>query len=573
MLDYAAERDNFRIEVPERFNAVISIVDSWAFEDPGALAIVTIDGAGTVVAEQTAADVARASRMAASALLDLGVARGDRVFVMLPRLPQWYAAMLGCMRIGAVPMPGPNLLTSKDIRYRLERGSAVAAITDPGGAHNVQRAGIKLRARLCVGHAPDGWLGFDEACDAAGDRETPVDPTHRDHPLLLYFTSGTVAQPKMVQHNQSYGLAHVVTARHWHDLRPGDRHWTISDTGWAKAAWGGLFGQMHERATIVQVALGRPNADLIFETLARHRITSFCAPPTLYRSLVQGDFGRHDLSALRHCTSAGEPLNPEVIRAWRDGTGGLTIYDGYGQTETTCLIANYRSEPVRPGSMGKPIPGWDVTVLDDAGEQVEAGVVGNVAVRHAPERPVGLFPGYFGDPEATANVFRGDFYFTGDKAALDEDGYFWFEGRNDDVITSSAYRIGPFEVESALIEHPAVLEAAIIGREDPERTQIVVAVCVLSVGREPSPDLAKEIQEFVKRSTAPYKYPREIHVVDELPKTVSGKIRRTELRDWSLDGRLPVGGVLAGERQDASENGPATSSSSATTPSGSKPSR
>jgi acyl-coenzyme A synthetase/AMP-(fatty) acid ligase len=262
---------------------------------------------------------------------------------------------------------------------------------------------------------------------------------------------------------------------------------------------------------------------------ARHRVTSFCAPPTLYRRLIHADFSKHDLTALRHCTSAGEPLNPEVISEWQHKTS-LTIYDGYGQTETTCLVANYRAMDVRPGSMGRPVPGYDVTIVDDDGQPVDTGEVGNIVVRCEPERPVGLFPGYHDDPTATAHAFRGPFYFTGDKAAIDEDGYFWFEGRDDDVITSSAYRIGPFEVESVLVEHRAVIEAAVVGKDDPERTQVVIAFCILAPGHEGSPELARELQEFVKRSTAPYKYPREIHFVEGLPKTISGKIRRSELR-------------------------------------------
>jgi acyl-coenzyme A synthetase/AMP-(fatty) acid ligase len=350
-----------------------------------------------------------------------------------------------------------------------------------------------------------------------------------------------VSLPKLVEHAQDYALGHVGTARFWHDLRPGDLHWTVTDTGWAKAAWGALFGQFHERACVVQVQLGKPDADTILSIIARHGITSFCAPPTLYRLLVQADLRAYDLSQLRHCTGAGEPLNPEVIRAWREGTG-LTIFDGYGQTECSCIVANYRGVDVRPGSMGKPMPGWDVDVVDDDGSPVETGAVGNVAVVHGGRRQVGLFPGYYGNPEATAQVFRGPHYFTGDKAAKDEDGYFWFEGRNDDVITSSAYRIGPFEVESALVAHPAVMEAAVVGRDDPERTQIVVGICILAPGRSPSPELAAELQDFVKTHTAPYKYPREIHFVEALPKTISGKIRRSELRGWLLDGRLPVGG-------------------------------
>jgi len=531
LVDLDAERASYRVEIPERFNAVLAIVEKWASEDPDALAVLSLDEVGDVVAAQSAADLAQASRQAARALLDLGVGKGDHVFVMLPRIPEWYAALLGAMRIGAIPMPGPNLLTPKDIAYRFGQTGATAAITDEAGAPKVDAAVPELRTRLCVGAAPAGWLSLEERCEAAGDGETPADPTSRDDPLLLYFTSGTVSYPKMVQHAQSYALGHIGTARFWHDLRAGDLHWTVTDTGWAKAAWGGLFGQMHERAAILNVALGRPDPDTIFGILARHHVTSFCAPPTLYRRLVQADFSPYDLSALRHCTSAGEPLNPEVIRAWEEGTGGLTVYDGYGQTESTCLVANYRAMEVRPGSMGRPMPGYDVTIVDDDGGPVEPGEVGNVVVRCRPDHPIGLFTGYYKDPVATAESFRGDFYFTGDRAALDQDGYFWFEGRDDDVITSSAYRIGPFEVESVLVEHASVMEAAVVGKDDAERTQIVTAFCMLAPGQTGSPELAIELQEFVKRSTAPYKYPREIYFVDELPKTISGKIRRSELRE------------------------------------------
>jgi len=529
--DIDAERAGYEVTVPERFNAVIDILDAWAAEEPDALAVLSVNGEGNIVAEQSASDLARASRAAARAFLDLGVDKGDHMFVMLPRLPEWYMALLGAMRIGAIPMPGPNLLTPKDIAYRFDQTGATAAITDEAGAEKVDAAVPGLHTRLCVGNAPEGWLSFEEQCRSAGDGATPDDPTHRDDPLLLYFTSGTVAYPKMVQHSHSYALGHIGTARFWQDLRAGDLHWTVTDTGWAKAAWGGLFGQMHERAAILNVALDRPDPDVILGILARHRVTSFCAPPTLYRRLIHADFSVHDLSALRHCTSAGEPLNPEVIRAWRDATGGLTIYDGYGQTETTCLVANYRSMKVRPGSMGRPVPGYDVTIVDNDGRPVTPGEVGNVVVRCEPDRPIGLFPGYHRDPSATAGAFRGPFYFTGDKASMDEDGYFWFEGRDDDVITSSAYRIGPFEVESVLVEHPAVLEAAVVGKDDPDRTQIVTAFCMLAPGHTGSPELASELQDFVKRGTAPYKYPREIHFVSELPKTISGKIRRSQLRD------------------------------------------
>jgi acetyl-CoA synthetase len=559
MADYAAERASFRLAVPERFNPVLDIVERWADEAPEDLALVSLDGAGGTVAEGSAADLARESRRCARALLEAGIGKGDRVFVMLPRVPAFYAAVLGSIRIGAVVMPAPNMLTPRDIGYRVRVSGAVAAITDAGGAERVDKAGEEaagLRVRIAWGGAPgagtdagatseaaaagatsaeaptpDAWHDFDALLDAAGDGDTPADPTASTDPMFVFFTSGTVSYPKMVQQSCAYGLGHVPTARFWHDLRPGDRHWTVSDTGWAKAAWGGLFGQFHERATVVQVALGKPDADTVLGILAANGITSFCAPPTLYRLLVGADFAKHDLGALRHCTSAGEPLNPEVIRAWAEGTGGLTVYDGYGQSETTLMVANYRCLPVRPGSMGKPVPGWDVDVFDEAGARCADDTVGNVAVRLTGGRPVGLFDGYVDDPEADASSFRHDLYYSGDKAWRDGDGYLWFEGRDDDVITSSAYRIGPFEVESALIEHEAVVEAAVVGKDDPDRTQIVTAFVVLAPGREGSDELVAELQIHARELTAPYKYPREIHFVEELPKTISGKIRRSQLRE------------------------------------------
>jgi acetyl-CoA synthetase len=535
LASYEDERESYRPEVPDVYNPVIDIVEAWGDHAPDDLALVSLDGQGNVVAEHTAAALAREARQAARALLERGVRPGDPVFIMLPRVPAWYAAMLGVIRIGAIAMPGTNQLTSKDIAYRIRSAGAVAAITDASGASKIDAIDEPLDSlQHKIGWGPNAnssWLDFAALMERAGDDELPKEPTRKDDPVLLFFTSGTVSYPKMVLHGASYGEGHISTARFWHDLRSGDRHWTVSDTGWAKAAWGGLFGQFHERATVVQVALGKPDANTILSIIARARITSFCAPPTLYRLLVQADFSSHDLSALRHCTSAGEPLNPEVIRAWKEGSGGLTVYDGYGQSETTVLVANYRSMPVRPGSMGKPVPGWNVEVLDESGNAAPTDTVGNIAVSVTDPRPVGLFQEYYRDPEANAQSFRGGWYYTGDKAWRDSDGYFWFEGRDDDVITSSAYRIGPFEVESALIEHPAVAEAAVVGKDDPARTQIVAAFCVLASGYVANDELARELQEHTRTLTAPYKYPREIHFVAELPKTVSGKIRRSELRE------------------------------------------
>ena len=533
MADYESEYASFRLAVPEVFNPTVDIVEAWAGREPDALALVSLDGAGGVVAEQSAADLARESRRCARALAAAGIGKGDRVFVMLPRVPAWYATVLGAIRIGAVVAPAPNMLTPRDIGYRVGTLGAVAAITDAGGAERLDAAAEgtdSLRVKIVWGDGGSGWEDFDALLDAAGDGDTPTAPTRREDPMLIFFTSGTVSYPKMVQQPAAYGLGHVPTARFWHDLRSGDRHWTVSDTGWAKAAWGGLFGQWHEEATVVQVALGKPDADTILGIIAGADITSFCAPPTLYRLLVQADLGAHDLSRLRHCTSAGEPLNPEVIRAWEEGVG-LTVFDGYGQSETTLMVANYRCLPVRPGSMGRPVPGWDVDVFAADGERAPDDVVGNIGVRLGGGRPVGLFDEYIGDDAANAEAFRDGNYYSGDKAWRDSDGYLWFEGRGDDVITSAAYRIGPFEVESALVEHDAVVEAAVVGRADPERTQIVCAFVVLAAGREGSEDLAAELQTHTRELTAPYKYPREIHFVEELPKTISGKIRRSQLRE------------------------------------------
>jgi acyl-coenzyme A synthetase/AMP-(fatty) acid ligase len=350
--------------------------------------------------------------------------------------------------------------------------------------------------------------------------------------MIVYFTSGTTGYPKMVLHTQaSYGIGHEITARFWQDLHPGDLHWTFSDTGWAKAAWGLLFGQWRLGAGVfLWDARGKPDFDRLLWMIGRHGVTTFCAPPTVFRAVVQNDSFALDAASLRHVVSAGEPLNPEVMRRWRETTG-LQIHDGYGQTETVNLVANYRCLPVREGSMGRPTPGFDVRIVDDAGNVLGAGETGHIGVRIAPVRPVGLFREYWRDPRATADSKIGRFYDTGDLARADEEGYLWFVGRADDIITSSAYRIGPFEVESALVEHRAVAEAAVVGKPDELRGEIVKAFVALKPGYEPSEELSRQLQDHVKRLTAPYKYPREIEFVDELPKTVSGKIRRVELRE------------------------------------------
>jgi acyl-coenzyme A synthetase/AMP-(fatty) acid ligase len=528
-------RSGFRLEVPEFFNYGRDIVDAWAARDPGALALLAVDPTGQVVTPITIEEVSKRSNRAANAFQGLGVAPRDPVFTMLPRVPAWHLSILGLTKLGAIPMPGTTLLTPHDIAYRLERAGARGVIVDADGAAKVEEVAADLDMKILVGEgdAPGpGWRRFDDLLGAASDARPDAPPTRAEDPLLVYFTSGTTGLPKMVLHTQaSYGIGHEITARFWQDLRPGDIHCTLSDTGWAKAAWGTIFGQWRMGATVfLWDVRGRMELEQLLGVLAIYGVTTFCAPPTVYRQLVQLDLGRYPMPALRHVVAAGEPLDPETIDRFRAGTG-LLIHDGYGQTETVNIVANVPGMQLRPGSMGKPTPGFDVRIVDPAGRVCAVGQEGNVGVRIAPERPVGLFQGYWKDPEATSATIVGDWYLTGDLGRLDEDGYLWFVGRADDVITSSAYRIGPFEVEAALVSHPAVAEAAVVGKPHPLRGEIVKAYVTLAAGYEPSDELARSIQDHCKRETAPYKYPREIEFVPELPKTVSGKIRRVELRD------------------------------------------
>jgi acyl-coenzyme A synthetase/AMP-(fatty) acid ligase len=544
MTDYEATRRTFRLRVPERFNYTADVVGGWARRAPAKLALLAAGPDGSTVRRFSFADVAGTADRVANALVARGVGRGDRVFVMLPRVPEWHLALLGCIRIGAVAMPGTPQLTSRDIRYRISKAEAVAVITDGDGAAKIDEIADDcptLRTRICLDEPPSGsWRSWDTELERARAAAPDVEPTRAEDPMLLYFTSGTTGYPKMVLHTQaSYGIGHEVTARFWQDLSPDDVHWTFSDTGWAKAAWGKLFGQWRLGAAVfVWDVRGKPDLDLALSLIGRHGITTFCAPPTVFRAVVAEGLRPPRFASLRHVVSAGEPLNPEVMRRWTD-LSAPAIHDGYGQTETVNVVANFRCLPVREGSMGRPVPGFDVRVVDDDGIEAKIGETGHIGIRIAPERPVGLFKEYWLDPAATADALRGDFYDTGDLARADEDGYLWFVGRADDVITSSAYRIGPFEVESAIVEHRAVAEAAVVGKPDPLRGEIVKAFVALKAGYDPSEELARDIKEHVKRATAPYKYPREIEFVPELPKTVSGKIRRVELREREREAVQP----------------------------------
>jgi acetyl-CoA synthetase/medium-chain acyl-CoA synthetase len=531
MLDYEQTCREFRWEVPAYHNFAWDVVDRWA-EEAEKLAMLWVNERGEE-RRLTFRHFAVRANQVGNALRAMGVRKGDRLLIMLPRLPEWWEAVLGIMKIGAISMPGTPLLTPKDVAYRLQSAEATAVITDEEGARKVEQVADEcptLRLKILLGAERQGWVDYARAV-AAASPDLAREPTRSDDPMMIYFTSGTVGYPKMVLHSHaSYPIGHIVTGKYWLDLKPTDLHWNLSDTGWAKAAYSNLFGPWLMGAALFTFdGRGRFEARPTLELLERYPITTFCAPPTAYRLLVLEDLSRYRLATLRHCVGAGEPLNPEVIEAWQRGTG-LLIRDGYGQTETVILAANFPPLPVKPGSMGKPSPGFTLGVIDEAGREVPAGTEGDIAVQLTPQRPVGLFKEYWRNPEATANCVRGDWYITGDRAVRDEDGYLWFVGRADDVIISAGYRIGPFEVESALVEHPAVAEAAVVASPDPIRGDIVKAYVILAPGHQPSEQLAAELQEHVKRVTAPYKYPREIEFTPELPKTISGKIRRVELR-------------------------------------------
>ncbi|MDQ6774473.1 MAG: AMP-binding protein [Candidatus Dormibacteraeota bacterium] len=532
MTDYAATLRDFKLEVPARFNFARDVVGRWA-QDPEKLGMLWLGGDGEE-RRLTFRHFAERSDRFAQALQRRGVRPGDRVMVQLPRVPEWWEVLLGCFKAGAVAVPGTVLLTANDILYRTALAEAVAYVTDADGAAKVDQVRAECPALTTLiqvgGEAGAGWTEYESAMAAADAPQATVDTASSD-PALIYFTSGTVGKPKMVLHTHaSYPIGHVVTGRFWLDLRPDDLHLNLSETGWAKAAWSSFLGPWSQGAALfVQDARGKFSAGETLDLLERYPITTFCAPPTAYRMLVLEDLGRRRMDALRWCVGAGEPLNPEVIETWERGTGHL-IRDGYGQTETVLLCGNYPPLEVRPGSMGKPSPGVTVAVIDESGAPLPPDSEGDIAVRFRPERPVGLFEEYWRNPEATAASRRGDWYVTGDRAYVDADGYFWFVGRSDDVIISAGYRIGPFEVESALVEHPAVAEAAVVGKGDPMRGTIVKAFVILAPGHQGSDALSAELQEHCKQATAPYKYPREVEFVTELPKTISGKIRRVELR-------------------------------------------
>ncbi len=506
------------------------VIDLYARTKPSQPALYLMDGDQDNIL--SFADIARISGQTADWLRQEGIGKGDRVLVVLGKHPGFWPIMVALNKLGAVAMPGTIQLTQKDLLYRLEASGATSAIVLSEVADKLQNDTIHIAHAITVGGESPGWTRLDpyrlDNPVFAGYSTSEADPT------LIYFTSGTTGYPKMVLHTQKYPEAHRITAEYWIGLKADDVHWNVSDTGWAKAAWSSLFGPwMMGSAIFVDTMTGKFDPAAFLHILSTHPITSVCAPPTVYRLVVKEDLAKWKFPHLRKVVSAGEPLNPEVIEIFRQRVG-FDIRDGYGQTETVLLIGNAPESPIKPGSMGRPAPEFDMAVIDSYGVPLAPGTEGDIAIKVKPVKPPGLFQEYVNDEAETRKRFIGDYYITGDRAFVDEGGYFWFVGRADDVIISAGYRIGPFEVESLLVELPEVLEAAVVSSPDPDRGEIVKAFVVLKSGIEPSSVLAEKLQNHVKTQSAPYKYPRAVEFVEELPKTVSGKIRRVELRqkEW-----------------------------------------
>jgi len=541
MSSYDETYKNFRIDVPENFNFGFDVIDAWAHKDRNKLAMIWVNQDGVEV-KFTFWDLMRLSNQIANIMIKYGVNKGDRVLIMLPRVPEWWTFTLALIKRGAVYCPAPTMLTPQDLKYRINIADIKMVITSQEHAEKIDAIAKEcpsLSCKIVIDGKRQGWISYAVELDFPAPVSTKIvslpgmKKTKSTDPLVIFFTSGTTGEPKMALHDQSYALGHIVTARFWHDIRKNDLHFTLSDTGWAKSAWGKFYGQWIEGAAIfVYDIRSKFNPTEILPLIEKYGITTFCCPPTIYRMLILADLDKFDFTELRHCVSAGEPLNPEVIKAWRDATG-LTIYEGYGQTETVLCIGTFPGMAPKFGSMGRPSPGWHIELHDDNGKEVGLHEEGKIAIKLDP-RPVGIFREYLYNDEENKKSFVNGFYYTGDKAYRDEDGYYWFIGRDDDVIKASGYRIGPFEVESALIEHPAVQEAAVVGSPDDIRGLIVKAFVILKPGIKPSDSLIREIQNHVKKVTAPYKYPRAIEFVDALPKTISGKIKRNELRDREM---------------------------------------
>jgi acetyl-CoA synthetase len=568
---------NFSVTIPENFNFAYDVVDELAKQKPGDTAMVWCDELGAE-AVFSYGDMKRLSDQAAQVLNAAGIGKGDPVMLILKRRWEYWPVLLALHKLGAIGIPATHLLTTKDIVYRCGAAdvAGIICVDDPELMYRVDEAEAKMErdsdsmgdialrfkgfirsvhtpadqdiiaqaASLFTarsGGAPGGtgggagtltpWTDFGSLMQKAPETfRRPAQVNTNDDIMLLYFTSGTTGMPKMVRHNFIYPLGHILTARYWQQVAPGGLHLTVADTGWAKAAWGKIYGQWLCGTAVFVYDYDRFVPPAMLEVICRHRVTTFCAPPTVYRFFIKEDLSKYDFSSLKHCAVAGEPLNPEIYEQWKAATG-IKLRECYGQTELTVTICTYPWLEPKPGSMGKPSPGYDIDLVREDGSSCGMGEEGQIVVRTGRRKPLGIFGGYYRDEALSSSVWHDDVYYTGDMAWQDEDGYYWFVGRADDVIKSSGYRIGPFEVESALMEHPAVLECAVTGVPDPDRGTAVKATIILTKGWVPSEALKLELQHHVKKTTAPYKYPRIVEFVTELPKTISGKIRRVQIRE------------------------------------------
>ena len=534
---------NYRLTVPDDFNFAFDCLDVMAAETPDALAMLWLSSAGEE-RRFTFEDIRSLSVKAANCFIAQGIGKGDLVMLTMARDWRYWPILMGLHRMGAVAVPASYLLTKKDIEYRINAASIKMLLTTPrfGVVQAMEEALPKCPTieKLAVfgGGAPnEKWLDFDAAWEAAP--KTPVARNNsKTDMMLMSFSSGTTGYPKMVWHDYTYPLGHILTGCFWHRCEEGGLHFTISDTGWLKSLWGKMYSQWLAGSAVFTYDFESPetkfSAPDILEKIARYKVTTFCAPPTMYRYLIKEDIAKYDLSSLKHCTTAGEALNPKVYKAWLEKTG-LKIYEGFGQTETTlCCWTGYPWMQPQLGSMGLPAPGYRIIIADENGKEAAPGVTGEICIRTDAAgggKPCGLFLGYYRNEEMTKKAWHDNLYYTGDTAYRDAQGFLWYVGRSDDVIKSSGYRIGPFEVESVLLEHPAVAECAVTGTPDAERGFAVKATIVLSHNYNGSGELTKELQDYVKKITAPYKYPRIIEYVDALPKTTTGKIRRVELRE------------------------------------------
>ena len=530
---------NFRLKVPERFNFAFDVVDRLGRECPNDRALLWVHPSGEV-RDFTFADIARESDRTANMLRAQGIGFGDKVMLILKRHYEFWFCILALHKLGAVAIPATNQLQAKDIIYRCNSAEVKMIIaTHDGDISDHIDAALPqcptVKSLIMVRGSKPGYLSYDELAAQTSCEFTPGRLPENSDPMLLYFTSGTSGMPKMVQHDFKYPLGHIITAVYWLRVEEGGLHLTVSETGWAKSVWGKLYGQWLGGSAIFVYDFDRFHPTELLDVISKYKVTTFCAPPTIYRFMIHEDVKAYDLSSLHACSTAGEPLNPEVFNRWKELTG-LEMRECFGQTELVATLCTFPWMKICPGSMGKPAPIFDVDLLDENDESCAPGRVGEIVLRTGETNPPGMFMGYYKDEEMTRSVWHDGIYHTGDLAWRDEWGYYWYVGRADDVIKSSGYRIGPFEVESALMEHPAVLECAITAVPDPVRGQVVKATIVLTRDYKDraGDDLVKELQNHVKRVTAPYKYPRIIEFVETLPKTISGKIRRVELREKDM---------------------------------------